>query len=206
MCIQIGTHQFGGLRPGEEWIGISPCRPTVSREGQIRHWRKRHCSNKRLTARSIGCCKIHEQLKRQVSASGVTRNGDLREASLDQTEIAGSDVFSSCRKWMFRGKPVIGHEGRYAGTDSDMSCQMTKRLCGAPAEPSAMEVHHRLAGPRVFGSAPPSRNASNMVSLVDYADRGRDVLHDRVERNPSCNPLKLTFVGFHTGAHGGHGF
>src|SRR5476649_1488247 len=121
---------------------------------------------------------MHEQTKRQVAASGVAGDGNLREASLGQTEIAGSYVFSGSRKWMLRSKPVVRYESRYPGTDSNMACQMTKRLCGAPVEPSAMDVHDGLAGPRVFGPAPPSRNTSNTVSLVDYADRGRDVFHD----------------------------
>jgi hypothetical protein len=87
---------------------------------------------------------------------------------------------------------------------SDMACKMAKRLRRAKVEPPAMDVHDGLTGPRGFGSAPPSRNASNTVSLIHYANRGRDVRHDGVKRNSSGNSLRLAFVGLYDSAHGSH--
>jgi hypothetical protein len=67
-----------------------------------------------------------------------------------------------------------------------------------------VDVHDSLTGPRGFGSAPPSRNTSNTPSFIEDARRGSAVLHDRIERNSSCNSLKLAFIRFDDGAHGGH--
>jgi hypothetical protein len=106
---------------------------------------------------------------------------------MDAPELAGSQA----------RMPLPPHEQRYA-------CQMAKRLRRAPVEPPAMDVHDGLTEPRCFGSAPPSRNTSNAPSFVDNARWRSDVLHDRVERNSSCNTLKLAFIRFDDGAHGGH--
>jgi hypothetical protein len=67
-----------------------------------------------------------------------------------------------------------------------------------------MDVHDGLTGPRGFGSAPPSRNTSNTPSFIDNARWRSDALHDGIERNSSCNSLKLAFIRFDDGAHGGH--
>src|SRR6266852_6632693 len=113
MSIQIGTHQLGCLRLGEVWIGNSACRPALAGEGQIGDRRERYSSNERFTARSSVCRKMHKQLNRQVATGGVTSDGDLREASLGQTDIASPDIFNGSRKWMLRSKPVVRHEGHY---------------------------------------------------------------------------------------------
>jgi hypothetical protein len=67
-----------------------------------------------------------------------------------------------------------------------------------------MDVHDSLIGPRIFGSAPPSRNPSNTPSLIDNARRVSDALHDGIKRSSSCNPLELALVRFDDRAHGGH--
>jgi hypothetical protein len=67
-----------------------------------------------------------------------------------------------------------------------------------------MNMHHGLVGPRLFGSAPPSWNAANMVSLVDNAGRLCHSLHDGVERDTGSRSLKPSLVGFDDCAHCGH--
>src|SRR6202167_5088585 len=42
ITVQIGSHQLGGLRLGEVWIGKSACRPTLSGESNIGHREERH--------------------------------------------------------------------------------------------------------------------------------------------------------------------
>src|SRR6204780_175423 len=50
ITVQIRTHQLGGLRLGEVWIGKSACRPTLSGESEIGHRRERHSTGQRFTA------------------------------------------------------------------------------------------------------------------------------------------------------------
>jgi hypothetical protein len=87
---------------------------------------------------------------------------------------------------------------------SDMASQMAKSLCRAPVEPSAVNMHDGLTGPRTFGPAPPPRNTANMVSFVDNSGRRRDALHDGVKRNSGRRSLKPSLVGFDDSAHRGH--
>src|ERR1700683_2852751 len=65
---------------------------------------------------------MHEQTKRQVAASGVAGDGDLREAAPDQTNVAGPNVIGRSWKRMFRCKPVVwderSHSSPSCGDDS----------------------------------------------------------------------------------------
>src|ERR1700678_638362 len=107
MSIQINPHKFLRLRSGEVRIGNSPRRPTASRQREIGHRRKRHSTNDSSTPRLAARRSINKQAKSQIAASGVPSHSDFREASLDQTQVAGSHIFSGGGKWMFRSKPIV---------------------------------------------------------------------------------------------------
>jgi hypothetical protein len=145
---------------------------------------------------------MHEQTKRQVAASGVAGDGDLREAAADQTNVAGPNVIGRSWKRMFRCKPVVWDERSHASPSCDMARQMAKGAGRAPVEPPAVKMYDSLARSGICRAAPPSRNTTNVVSFVYDVSGSCDALHDGVERGSGRRSLELPLVWFDNDSHG----